>query len=761
MAPHDHITRGQQLALDQLKDIAEASDGALEIVETTFPSVDGGTLCLRVSVDTRGYERAEGGFSFRNREPINIHVPPRYPVVRPDAEFTHKRFLGYPHVQCGYHICMYLSPDFEWAATDGMYGFVQRLHEWLNDAALNNLDPEDAPLHPPVVYPRLDMGFVFDHDTPAFSPDHFFWAGAAHLKVRNRLCFDVTGWTPSSEEFPKDTRLAACLLLSTPLPMEYPDTVYKLITTLEVRGVPFHYIFTLLKLFALHQKEDEALYVVLGTPMRRRTAGEAIRQHLSVWCVGPASVADLRANVLEDTEEDIAAAKARFFEWAASAKTDWCSVYDNREEVTYRRDGNTGANWIHGKNIAILGCGALGSHIGEYVVRAGARKITLVDKTSVKPGILVRQQYDAQHVGFTKQSAMRVNLLAIAPECDVVQLRCDLRRGLPDDLDLGETDLIIDATASRHVAASMQLELESKNDCPPLLACCVDSTASRGLATLRMPQSTAGPSDINRGAKLSAFTRNGLGCYAAAFWPDEQSTPSFQPEPGCSDPTFVGSAADVAFFSSSFFDFCVHSIQEATQNEALALFISKSNKGRMRMGVSSRSVSLPKLSTAMEALHGYRVCITAAARKSIEAEINRNVRIGDRFNETGDLLLGEIDDVLATIYLDTATGAPADSFKSPDHFECGIEGTEEICEYHRKSTGRSTSFLGVWHTHPVSLPNPSTVDLEAMVRILHLQPKTPRHVIMLIVGQAASKPIWQFHLFRRNQFKVLKVPIDE
>lgn len=149
--------------------------------------------------------------------------------------------------------------------------------------------------------------------------------------------------------------------------------------------------------------------------------------------------------------------------------------------------------------------------IGEYVARAGARKITLVDKTSVKPGILVRQQYHAQHVGFTKQSAMRVNLLAIVPECDVVQLWCDLRRGLPDDLDLGETDLIIDATASRHVAAAMQLELESKNDCPPLLACCVDSTALRGLATIRMPQSTAGPSDINRIAKLSAFTRNGLG----------------------------------------------------------------------------------------------------------------------------------------------------------------------------------------------------------------------------------------------------------
>jgi len=33
--------------------------------------------------------------------------------------------------------------------------------------------------------------------------------------------------------------------------------------------------------------------------------------------------------------------------------------------------------------------------------------------------------------------------------------------------------------------------------------------------------------------------------------------------------------------------------------------------------------------------------------------------------------------------------------------------------------------------------------------------KTPRHVVMLIVGFAATRPFWRFHLFRKHQFQVI------
>lgn len=54
------------------------------------------------------------------------------------------------------------------------------------------------------------------------------------------------------------------------------------------------------------------------------------------------------------------------------------------------------------------------------------------------------------------------------------------------------------------------------------------------------------------------------------------------------------------------------------------------------------------------------------------------------------------------------------------------------------------------------MPEPSAVDLQAMAQILRLQAKTPRHVVMLIIGHAATSPNWRFHLFRRSEFQIVE-----
>lgn len=757
----DHLTQGQSLALDQVQEICLASDGTVQIADVKDPAEKGDSLCVRVSIDTRSYERVEGGFFFRKREPIKITVPSRFPIDKPSAVFVHKRFIGCPHVQWGSHICLYVAPDVEWSARDGMFGFIERLNLWLQDAALNRLDPDNAPLHPPAVYSRSDIGFVFEVDAPVIPPDHSHWLGTAQISERNRVCFDVVGWGEISNELPKEKRLAACLLLNSPLPMEYPDTVFKLIIELVNRQIPFDFLFQIMKYFALHQKGGEPLYFIIGAPMRRRMVGEAIRQHLAVWRIEPESVVVLKSVVLESDENEIEEAKRKFYKWAADAKTDWCSVYDNRKEVTFRRDQNTSAGWVLGRNIVILGCGAIGSHIAEYVVRAGAAKVRLVDQASVKPGVLVRQQFEAHQVGYTKESALCVHLSKVNPNADIAHIRCDLRKGLPSELKASDFDLIIDATASRHVEAALQLQFENETSWPPMLASSIDSTASRGVATMRMAKSQNGPCDLSRHTKNAAFSRINLKPYARAFWPAEQTSPSFQPEPGCSEPTFVGSAADVAFFASSFFDFSLRVIQNAGEEASYSFFVSKVQGQSLGGSITSREIAHPKCLVMEDVIHGYKVVVSEEAKKAIQAEITQNARQGSSKKETGGLLLGEIDDSLLTIYLDVATGAPPDSYKSATRFECGTEGTAQICDFYRRKSEGATRFVGVWHTHPTSLPEPSSVDLNAMLKILHLQENPPRHVVMLIVGKAISEPIWQFHLFRRNQFIFLEPATDE
>ena len=74
-------------------------------------------------------------------------------------------------------------------------------------------------------------------------------------------------------------------------------------------------------------------------------------------------------------------------------------VYENRPEVTRRRDDNTASTWLQDKRVLILGCGALGAPIAEHCVRAGVTALTVADYGSVSPGILVRQPFADADIG--------------------------------------------------------------------------------------------------------------------------------------------------------------------------------------------------------------------------------------------------------------------------------------------------------------------------------------------------------------------------
>lgn len=748
----EFLTWGQKLALEQLSDIASASDGAIEMVQVKPPSAEGGSLLLRLSIDTLDYEVRDGGFEFRRREPIRIYVPSRFPILPPSANFAHQRFIGRPHVQWGNHLCLYQAIDVEWAANDGMFGFIKKLNEWLRDAARNQLDLDDAPLHPPIEYPSSKTKFAVEIDTPDITEGSAFWIGAANLGERNKYCFDISEWMEIPKALFEDKKFAAVILLNQAMPMEYPDTVNKLISALQHRGIPFNLLFSILKLFALYQKEDDPLYFLLGAPMRRRTAGEPLRQHLTAWKIETKHVKALRNIVPNNSEEATLEAWELILEWATDARTEWCRIYDNRPEVTFRRDQNTNASWFLGKSVALLGCGAIGSHIGEYLIRAGVAKLCLVDNSSVNPGILVRQQFKHYQVGYAKQSGLAVQLLSINPKADIDHEFANLTKGWPESLPLNDFDLVIDATASRRVASALQLDFNAVEAIPPILRCAINGDASRGIATLKMPKSPFGPSDLVRQTKLTAFGNPELSDFSRSFWPQGQQEPGFQPEPGCSEPTFVGSAADTAFFASSFFNFAAHALNQEAEDTASAFFTSAV---RDHQALASRVVDLGKITPVSEVFHGYRVLLSPNAQKTIQCEIRSNTRTSSMQDETGGLLLGEIDDSLRSITIDVATGAPPDSEKSPEGFLCGVEGTDRQCKYQASKSGGSTKFVGVWHTHPISMPEPSAVDLRAMVQLLHFQEKTPRHVVMLIVGHAATYPVWRFHLFRKNQFRLV------
>ena len=69
--------------------------------------------------------------------------------------------------------------------------------------------------------------------------------------------------------------------------------------------------------------------------------------------------------------------------------------------------------------VAVCGLGGLGSNVSIALARAGVGHLHLIDFDRVEPSNLNRQQYAAAQVGLSKAEALRANLAAINPFCDV------------------------------------------------------------------------------------------------------------------------------------------------------------------------------------------------------------------------------------------------------------------------------------------------------------------------------------------------------
>ena len=70
--------------------------------------------------------------------------------------------------------------------------------------------------------------------------------------------------------------------------------------------------------------------------------------------------------------------------------------------------------------VAVCGLGGLGSNVAIALARAGVGHLHLIDFDRVEPSNLNRQQYAAAQVGLPKAEALRANIAAANPFCDVV-----------------------------------------------------------------------------------------------------------------------------------------------------------------------------------------------------------------------------------------------------------------------------------------------------------------------------------------------------
>ncbi len=99
---------------------------------------------------------------------------------------------------------------------------------------------------------------------------------------------------------------------------------------------------------------------------------------------------------------------------------------------------------LEAARVAVCGLGGLGSNVAIALARAGVGRLHLVDFARVEPSNLNRQQYSIDQVGLPKAEAMRANVAAANPFCEVI---AETVRVTPENLPplLKDDDIVCEA----------------------------------------------------------------------------------------------------------------------------------------------------------------------------------------------------------------------------------------------------------------------------------------------------------------------------
>ena len=743
------MTPGQLQALDELRSVQDARPGAIRVLSHGELEP---YLVVELSIDCRGFEHKPGGATLRARERFKVLIPTGFPFDLPVAFSSHTRWRDAPHVQWRNRLCLYLSTEAEWNPSDGMYGFLERLLVWLRAASAGELDPRGAPVHPPVAYPTSGAPmFVPRADTPIVGDEP--WLGLAFLERRGGHRFDIVRWAALDDLRVDDldqTPFAVALLLNDRWPFEYPDRLLPLLSELLDAGIPFPALIRLLSLVR-KMSATEHVHIVVGTPMRG-TVGDSPLQHLAVWRI-ESELADQFRESLPDNSDGaaLAAARSRFREALMNAArvtpVEWCPVREARPEVTQPRDDGSPVQWWQGRTVEVWGCGALGGAIAEHLCRAGVGRLVLRDNSAVAPGVIERQNFEDEDIGRRKVDALAARLKRIRPDLDVAATWTDLidSRDLESDWSNG-ADVVVDATAVSAVSKRIELLRKQQRAGAVLVGMMIGHQARRGLVVTCKAGATGATADAIRKAKLASSMQPALAGYADEFWPIPPRTDLFFPEPGCSDPTFTGSDAEVKALASTMFLVATEQIAGGPADMA-ASFLSLPTAG-----ASADSVGLsiqPDLAIE-DAFEGYEVRVSASADAEMRAWIRRSGRLSPG-SETGGVLYGERDDALRIVWVSDVLGPPPDSEASTGGFVCGTEGVDDATMKLRKRSRDSSRPIGMWHTHPGGDPVPSPTDFEGMDAIIHGTDRSLPKQLLIIVGGTESQ--YRIGAYLYNRYK--------
>ncbi|MGU3557955.1 ThiF family adenylyltransferase [Methylobacterium radiotolerans] len=348
------------------------------------------------------------------------------------------------------------------------------------------------------------------------------------------------------------------------------------------------------------------------------------------------------------------------------------------------------------RKAVMIGAGAVGSHVAEYLVREGRFAWTLVDDDRLLPHNLARHTLRTQQVGLRKVNALKDRLNSIfSPVGDRVvsaAIGCNVLRpgSHRDELQaaLADAEIIIDATAS--VAASRHLA--DLGGAGRRVSVFFNPSAEAAVVLVESADRAVGLRDLEAQYYRAVLQRPELERHLTAIGE------RFAYTGACRDVTNRVPESRIALLSAL-----------AAQGMSFALDRPEPYIGIWSLNEDGGVTATKPDVAAVErrALLDWEVTFDKDVEVAMVAM--RDARLP---SETGGSVIGIADAVARKIHLVEALPPPPDSVGSVSQFERGISGLDEAVDAKAARAMHQVRYVGEWHSHPPRHPTtPSPTDL--------------------------------------------------
>lgn len=755
----DSLPEGQREAIEALRSLARASDGALT-VDLDYEQI-GRELDVRVYLSTASLQLDGRDCGLKDWEPIDIAIPDDFPYTSPIASTGRDDFPELPHQARGSKFCVRVEKN-DWDPAIGMPGFMRAVIDAYQHIALGTLQGRLQSWRPVVRYPgegwaviRADLAAA-EGAGPGTS---FRWAvgipvGESRIDIIEWLSVDA-GRADASGAVPElagtlaaelarinaetpDAFLVPAITVAKPVALEYCRTWDGLLYRLQEQGV---------------DRARTLGHLARATMGQPPSSGAPVAALFRVAADTESTTADQdgRFAVARLTQRDVElisglhapgsdqAARLQARDELFDAPVPWVRVYDGRPEAIGSRAAGRPTTKLAGAKILLLGCGGLGAPIAEHCARSGAARVHIVDSGTVNPGILSRQPYEDADIGKPKAEVQAARLKRIYPDKEFVGLVGEIvGSGIFSMTFLNRYDLIIDATASRSVATQIERSWRDEHGpWPALITVAINQQATHGVAALTPHGAVGAGVDLLRQLGLITCMSTALDDVYAAFFPPQTGRLNFRPDTSCSDTTFIGSTTDMGALAAQLLDSALARL--ATPLDAVGAEPPHRSLTVVRLGrddplrAARAMFDLPPDCVVMDHRQVYEVRIAEAAMETMRGYTRASVngRIAGA-GHTGGLLLGQFDSACRIAWVSQATGLPPGSSASSLRIELGVDEVQDLLDDRDRRSGGMLALIGFWHTHPGSAAAPSDED-RATMRELVASSDWPSGPALLVV----------------------------